>query len=387
MQRREKLLAAFLVAAIVIWQGGPLLSRVIFEPIDIRHAELDSLDQSIALKQTDQIVLARSERQLADWQSRSLPPDPLVAQRLYQGWLTDAAQSAGFSALKVTPQRRTQRDDAFTAVEVSVTAEATLDQVSLFLYRFYRTDLLHRVTSLDLQSKKNQGNPPLRITLTAEGLALADAAPRSRLFAQTTLAQPLTVDGNTLIVSEPLKLPANADFLVRVGDEYLSVTAVAGNQWTVERGAEASQSAAHEAGQTLEIVPINTAAQQTSLDAYRWLVAARNPFAIPAPKVVPPPAPAVAENDQPPPLDPAQFAYLTGTISRGDDRKALLFDRLNNQRVVVAEGKPFSLAGINASIVRIGADHVVLKQDEQQWRLDVGKNLRSMQRLVDEPVE
>jgi hypothetical protein len=385
MQRREKLLAAILVAGIVMWQGGPLLSRAIFEPIDVRNAELDSLDQSIALKQTDQIAVARSERQLADWRSRSLPPDPLVAQRLYQEWLTDLAQNAGFSNLKVTPQRRTQRDDAFTTVEVAVTAEATLDQVSLFLYRFYRTDLLHRVSSMDLQSKQNQGNPPLKFTLTAEGLSLSAAPPRNRLFLETTLAQPLAIDDKALTVAEPIKLPAKDKFLARVGDEYLSVTAVTGNQWTVERGAEASQPAAHDVGQKLEIVPINAAAQQAAIDAYRWLVAARNPFAIPAPKVEPTPEPVVAKTDPPPPsLDPAQFAYLTGTISRGDDRKALFVDRLNNQRIVVEEGQPFSLAGIEASVVRIGADHVVLKQGEQQWRLEVGKNLRSMQRLVNE---
>jgi hypothetical protein len=344
---------------------------------------LDSLNESIAVKQDEQVRLARAQRQWKDWRARSLPPDPLDAQRLYQRWLTDLAQGAGFENLSVTPESRTSRNEVYTTVEVSVSGEARLEQLCVFLYRFYRTDLLHRVTNVNLQAKDNQGDPTLKISLTAEGLALVDAAPGKRLFAQTTVARTFSIADEVLMVADPLTLPAERRFLARVGGEYLDVTESSGNKWTVQRGAEASTWAAHEVGEVVEIVPVNPDAQSRTLAAFRALIT-RNPFAVPVSEEEPSETDGVAETEEKPPLDPAEFTFLIGTISRGDERKALLFDRLNNQRLVVTEGDPFFIAGVEAAVVRIGSDHIVMRRGQQQWRLDVGENLRTMQ-LVDEP--
>lgn len=383
MRHREKIMAVVLLVAILVWQGGPFVWRAVVEPITVRQAELDGLNESIAAKQDEQVRLARAQKQWDDWQVRSLPPDPLDAQRLYQRWLTDLAQGAGFENLTVTPERRTSRNEIYTTVDVSVSGEARLEQLCVFLYRFYRTDLLHRVTNLNLQGKDNQSDPVLKVSLTAEGLALVDAAPGKRLFAQTTVAQTFSIADEVLIVADPLELAAERDFLVRVGGEYLDFVEFSGNKWTVRRGAEASTWAAHEVGEVVEIVPVNTDAQSRTLNAFRALIT-RNPFAVPVPEEEPAEADGVAEGPPQPSLDADEFTFLTGIISRGDQRKALLFDRLNNQRTVVAEGSPFSSAGGEVTVIRIGSDHIVLGRGDQQWRLDVGENLRAMQ-LVDEP--
>ncbi len=381
MQRREILLLILLIAAVLVWQGGRVVSKMIFEPIEMRRADLAGLDESIGTKQVKQARLARAERQLRDWRARSLSRDPLVAQRLYQRWLTDLAQNAGFANLKVTPERRIDRNEAYTTVEISVSGEATLAQAGLFLYRFYRTNLLHRVTTINLQGKDNQGDPLLKVSLTAEGLSLTDAPDRKQLFPQTTLTQPLQPDDMELPVESPLRAAVGGDFLIRIGGEYLTVDDVSGREWPVrERQVDGASPAVHEAGTLIEIIPVDSAQQARSFAAIQALIP-RNPFAVPTPVEEPPP---VAEDEpQPPPIDVAAHTYLTGVIEHGDQRKALLFDRLNNRRSVVAEGQPFSVAGVEGIVIRIGTDHMVFRQGDDSWRLKVGDNLRNLRRPND----
>lgn len=66
--------------------------------------------------------------------------------------------------------------------------------------------------------------------------------------AQTTLAGPINNSATVLTVASAALFPGTGDFRVRIGDELLVVTAVAGTAWTVTRGAESTTAAAHAAG-------------------------------------------------------------------------------------------------------------------------------------------
>ena len=172
MKRSEKLLLAVFIAALLAWQGSGLVQRILLAPLDQQQAELDALNDAIAKKEDQQLQLMRIEKQLRNRIARSLPPEPLTAQRLYQSWLTDLAQDCGLGNLKVFPGRITNNSKDLVGVFVSIQAETRLDQLCLFLDRFYRTDVLHRLTSLSLDSQSSQPNPSLRITLVAEGIYL-----------------------------------------------------------------------------------------------------------------------------------------------------------------------------------------------------------------------
>ncbi len=379
MQRRERILAIILLGAVVLWQGGPLISRTILDPMDFRQADLESVEQAVKFKQQAAVRLARSEQQLRTWQQRSLPPDPLVAQRLYQQWLRDLAKEAGFAELKVDPERRTPKDEGHSLIEVSVAGEATLDQICLFLFRFYRTDLLHRVTTMDLHATDNKNNPLIKVSLTAQGLAIAGAPARTHLFPQSTLAVSLNASDNSLVMTSPLELYKDATFVARAGTEYMTVVDVTEHRLQVDRAAEGSLAVDHQGGDLVEFIPINVQAQQTTLAAYRAMIE-QNPFVIPTPKNV---TPVVKADDkvEEPMLDAAEFTYLIGTISNGSTGKALLFDRLNNQRLVVPTGQAFTMASLQAKIVSVHLDHIVLRDGEMDWRLNVGDNLRSMEEV------
>ncbi len=69
--------------------------------------------------------------------------------------------------------------------------------------------------------------------------------------AQTTLAAAVTAGATTITVSAVTGFPAGPRFRVRVGDELMLVTAVAGTTWTVTRGAEGTTAAAHAAGDSV----------------------------------------------------------------------------------------------------------------------------------------
>ncbi|MDA1052667.1 MAG: hypothetical protein O3C40_19600 [Planctomycetota bacterium] len=311
MRRSEKLLLAILVLGLLTWQGGRLFDRVMFDPIRRSRAQLDRLDEQIAEQIGQLAELSLAEATLKLWQQRSLPPDPLTAQRLYQQWLTDLAQDCGFAALKVYPDRVMSKNDACVGVLVSINAEARLDQLCLFLRRFSRTDLAQHVTVLNIDSTQDRGDPILRVTIMAEGLALNDAPPRQRLFPTGT---------------NPMIDPS----------------------------------------------------ANTSAAEYANLIA-NNPFAKPMPKIVE--RPPAREEPAEPEIDPAEFTYLVAAFAQDDQRQAWLYDRLNNTNVVISPGKPFFAAGIEAVVRAIGEDFVLLDYNDTRWRLKLGKNLRSMERV------
>lgn len=379
MRRSEKILLAILILGLVTWQGWRLVSRLMVDPIRRSRAELDQLDEQIAAQQRQTAALERMENELARWKARSLPPDPLTAQRLYQQWLTDLAQDCGFAALKVFPDRVTRKNDACVGVLVSIDAEARLDQLCLFLSRFYRTDLAQQITVLNIDSTQDRGDPVLRVTIMAEGLSLRDAIPRQRLFPSGTLAATLDERTTTMQVLDAPALPPRATFLLRIGGEYLVGARLTETTWTVQRGADHSAPAPHPPGERIEFIPLMTPAGDSPAADYTPLVA-QNPFAKPTPKVVERPPPPQAEALK---IDPAEFTYLVAAFSQNDQRQAWLYDRLNNKNVVIGPGKPFSVAGIQGFVQAIGDDFVLLDYGESRWRLRLGKNLRSMERVSD----
>ena len=181
MQRREQYLLGGLLAAVVLWQGSTWAASALFGPFETRRQDFERLQKSVADKNDKLFVQVRARKLLKDWQLISLPPDDpgksklptaLNAQRLYLQWLTDLAQLAGFEDLKVTTSGRSQKGNVYIAVVVKIEADARYEQLVRFLDLFYRTKLLHRVTALSVSNRVFEGDPTLKVSLDAEGLAM-----------------------------------------------------------------------------------------------------------------------------------------------------------------------------------------------------------------------
>lgn len=82
--------------------------------------------------------------------------------------------------------------------------------------------------------------------------------------AETTLDVGINNSQLTLTVASGLLFPSSGTFRIRINNEILTVTAVAGTTWTVVRGSEGSSAASHSSGDTVSLL-LTTA----GLDAYR----------------------------------------------------------------------------------------------------------------------
>ena len=83
--------------------------------------------------------------------------------------------------------------------------------------------------------------------------------------------------------------------------------------------------------------------------------------------------------------DVAQYTYLTAAVAADTQRQAWLYDRANNKRLVLREGDSMKYAGMEAFVLAIGRDFVLLQKDDGSWRLGLGKNLRSAEKIAEAP--
>tara|TARA_R110002111_G_scaffold262613_1_gene339476 strand:- start:64340 stop:66241 length:1902 start_codon:yes stop_codon:yes gene_type:complete len=257
MQKREKILAAIFGTAIIVWLGMPMAYRTFIEPVESRNNQLKVLNQQIDQKEQKELELLRSARQLGAWVAHSLPPDEHDAQRLYQEWLNDLAELSGISNLKLTPGRRIREGKTYIAVQVSLEGTATYEQLCHFLLHFYQTDLLQNIIELDLDSTGTGKADRLEVKLTAEGLALTKAKPREQLFPRAKLASTLNFDDTKIKAQGAIDFPQQTPFRIRIDQEFLTVSEIAGDTWTVIRGANLSVPARYEAGTPFELAPLN----------------------------------------------------------------------------------------------------------------------------------
>ncbi len=290
MQRREQIILGVLLATVVTWQGGGWVASAVLDPFQTRSDTLARLKKSVKEKEDQELMLVRAKKSLADAKLISLPPDPgkskrpdaLNAQRLYLEWVTDLAQLCEIEDPKVTPDQRIVRGNDFVSVAVKLEMDARYEQLVRFLDLFYRTNLLHRVTSLHVSTKEFEGDPFLRVTLQAEGLALIDAPPRRTLFPQTNLAADVAEDDTTIQVTELEGFPKKPGFRIQIKNEFLNVTEIEGQTWTVVRGVNRTVPASHTTGTQVEHVPLKPDQPDRTLEEFAELIAT-NIFVKPAP--------------------------------------------------------------------------------------------------------
>ncbi|MCA9016779.1 MAG: cadherin repeat domain-containing protein, partial [Planctomycetaceae bacterium] len=261
MQKREKILAAIFGAVIVIWLGMPVIDRTFIEPVESRKNQLKALNQQIDQKEQKELELLRSAKQLGNWVAHSLPPDEHDAQRLYLEWLNDLAELSGMTNLKLSPGRRIREGKTYIAIQVALEGSATYEQLCRFLLHFYQTDLQQNIIGLELDSTGTGKSDQIEVKLTAEGLALTKAKPREQLFPRAKLASTLNFDETKMKTQGTIDFPKETPFRIRIDQEFLTVSEVAGDTWTIVRGADLTVPARYEAGTPVELAPLNQFAE------------------------------------------------------------------------------------------------------------------------------
>ncbi len=287
-QRRTKILAGGLALVILVFLLRSKVDSWLRGPIRALQAEVADAEKSAATLQADQIQLHVAQRNLEAWKGISLPLDVDNAQRLYREWVQALAEECGFSRIDVVPASKSTRKE-FSTVAVEVRrAETDLQGLSRFLYLFDQADILHRISSLTIDSPSPKGNPRLTISFTAEGMSTAGAEDRQELLARTSLTTAVKDTDTAIAVATndlfPIAEPPDefVPFLVRVDRELMRVTAVTEAGWQVGRGAEGTQAASHDENAIVELFPVAWDRLEKTQDDYAAFVKA-SPFVIPSP--------------------------------------------------------------------------------------------------------
>ncbi len=140
-----------LFAVLCLYFGGEwLIERALTGPREAALAERRRLEQEVAEQQQLVEVIGQEIEWVRYWQTRSLPASPELARSLYREWLLELVGSAGLSNPFVEAGRPVNRQGLYEAISYSVRARGTLEQLTAFLFEFYRADPLHQVRSLTI---------------------------------------------------------------------------------------------------------------------------------------------------------------------------------------------------------------------------------------------
>jgi len=181
LDKRQKVLAGILVGTLLLMWGVPTIWDAVFSPYNAKYAEIAALDERLEQKETAKEKLEVAEWRLKDSKRRSLPSDP--SSLAYQVWLTDLAKKHEFTALSVAPKPATRNgNEPFSRTRFSITAQCQMAELCRFLFDFYRTDLLHKVTAMSIKSLDAKTDPQLEVTVDIEGLSMQGTTKREILF-------------------------------------------------------------------------------------------------------------------------------------------------------------------------------------------------------------
>ncbi|HVJ66396.1 MAG TPA: putative Ig domain-containing protein, partial [Caulifigura sp.] len=286
MQQREKKIVWGIAGLIGLYIGYGIFHSWFIKPLNDLDIEIETAQRAVDSANAGKRNLKLAEIALADAQRISLPKNVSEARRLYLRFIEDLTISCGIQTSK-NPESTSERIEAggFIAYPVKVDGVATYEQAMLFLKRFSEVNLLQRISQFDLVIT-TPGDPRLFIRFTAEGLSVNGASDRSTIFPETLLVDALPPAQTVLTVADVKGFPEKAPFRIKVGPEWMDVTALNKNQWTVTRGVEESKAAEHPKGQQVSLFPLKPAvATDSSIDQTYSRLIASNHFRKPRPAI------------------------------------------------------------------------------------------------------
>jgi len=170
MNSRERLLA--------IIAGGMLLAVVgmyvydgVSAAFDLRNVRIEALRADVEDDDHRQALGARANKKLDEYESISLPADPLLAKLEYKNWLTKTITDARLTEVVVNPNNpKLDKKSVFTRLPFTVDCRGSLEQITSFLYAFYGAGHLHQIESLNLVQRQNSSE--IDVHLVVEALSL-----------------------------------------------------------------------------------------------------------------------------------------------------------------------------------------------------------------------
>lgn len=183
---REKALVASLLLAVVLYFGLDGVTQILFGPVREREQVIAGLQRQVDEHDTAYAKVRHAQQKHKQWSQQSLPPDPSVASTVYQQWLLDLVQHAGWTDSVVNPNRVVPQGDVYFRIPFTIQGRCDWGQLCDFLCEYGRADLLQKVTQVSLDALDNDDEPMLDASVQVEALAVSRAAPRTTLGLRTS---------------------------------------------------------------------------------------------------------------------------------------------------------------------------------------------------------
>ncbi len=249
---RTLILAGILIAVLGFGMGYPMF----LQPVGDAQRDLDSTKNELEDAEEEDFQLKLAQNRIADAMAVSLPPSLNDAQRLYLEWMTDLTHECNFARSIVKPGGQQQRGGKFLLVSVVVEAEASLEDLSRFLFQFKQADLTHRITKLEITSNGTSRKPRMEFNLTAEGMSVIGSEQKAELSPRGLLAGAVDAQSTQLTVDSADSFPFKTPFITKVGLETMRVTGVDETTWTVERAVDGSDAQEHAVAAMVRHYPV-----------------------------------------------------------------------------------------------------------------------------------
>lgn len=166
MNSREKILSSVIAFLLTVWCAWTLWGTV-DSAYEARESQLRSLQRES--KDAEQIRTAsrRAAAQLTQWQAMSLPADEREARKIYLQWLRHELDEAGFEDIDIKPNDGGRRNSSYQQLRFIVVLNGNLEQLTSFLYKFYRVNCLHKIELLNMRPGKDSDKLALNLLIRA----------------------------------------------------------------------------------------------------------------------------------------------------------------------------------------------------------------------------
>src|SRR5262245_3284495 len=176
MNSREKLLAIG-VALVVVLFGLKLGYDSISDSFAERDRLLSDKQKQLDLRQAKISAGRLAQKQISDWNKRSLPTNPSASSN-YVSWLNKTAEGLASQSVEQTGSPRRGADDKspyeMLKFKVKGESEVNLQQLVKVLYEFYASNQLHKIRQMRLTPHTNDRKVTVEIDIDALVLKSAD---------------------------------------------------------------------------------------------------------------------------------------------------------------------------------------------------------------------
>lgn len=213
MSQREKLLAGLVALAVLLWGGTVGLQR--YRQTRDRNEELAlSTQGELSLATTAALRGRNAQRRLRNWQRQALPTNLDIAKSLYQDWLRQQFVQAKLEVKDIREQSPRISRSNFQQATFIVTASGSLQHLTTFLYNFYQSNHLHRISAANLSPTSNRENLNISLTIDALSLPTSDRTDQLADGSSDTFSEPLedfasALVGRNIFVAHKPPQPAN----------------------------------------------------------------------------------------------------------------------------------------------------------------------------------